>query len=70
MTSTFLTWREVASIFKCGRSKAFGIMHTVGVIYAGRTPLVSSDAIAEHLRTHGEIRVLWSYSRGKHHVSI
>ena len=63
MTESFLCWQDIAKMFQCGRSKAFLIMQEVGVIYIGRTPLVSAARIEEHLQEYGEIRVSWSSLR-------
>jgi hypothetical protein len=57
-----LRWQEIASMYRCGRSKALLILHHVGVRYVGRTPYISSQQLEAHIREHGGISVSWPHT--------
>jgi len=69
MTSTeesrteLMDWHDVARTFRCGRSKAMGIVHELGPIYIGRTPYVTETQLKERLAADGEIKVDWRRTR-------
>lgn len=55
----FLSWRDIAMKFGCGRSKALLLMNRVGVVYVGKTAFVKSEALDAHLERYGEIVIDW-----------
>ncbi len=59
----FLTWKDVGEMLGCGRSKALAIVHALGPVYIGRTPLVTVEQIENHLAENGEIRIDWRHMR-------
>lgn len=55
----YLGWRDVASMFGCGRNKAMLVMHAIGPIYVGNRMYVRSSDLERKLGEEGEIRVCW-----------
>lgn len=62
MDTPYLTWQDVAAQFSCGRTKAQRIIHQVGPVYIGRTPLLPKQKLEDYLAANnGEIRIDWRY---------
>ena len=61
----YLNWLDFCDLFACKRSKAMLLMHAVGVMYIGSRAFVPSDALEEHLRTHGGITITWPHRKRK-----
>lgn len=59
--SSLLTWRDLASMFRCGRNKAMKILHMLDPIYIGRTPYVPVSHLQEYFKSHNEIKIDWRY---------
>lgn len=57
----FMTWNDIADVLGCGRNKALKILHMQpGLIYVGRTPMVSAADFRQWLSSTPQIKVDWS----------
>lgn len=59
----YLSWRDFATLFACGRSKALLLMHRVGVVYIGHSVFVRREELQNHLTEHGGIDITWPRKR-------
>lgn len=62
---SFLSWRDIAEIFDCKRSKALLLMHEIGVVYVGHAVFVRSEDLNKHLAEHGSIDITWPQSKAR-----
>ena len=58
-SNSYLTWSDIAAMYKCGRSKARLIMDAIGVVYVGKVPYVRASDLDCLLEEKGEIKVKW-----------
>lgn len=56
----WLTWRDIAHLECCGRSKALKILHMLPHKYHGRTPMVKAQDYLAYYENHDELVVDWS----------
>jgi hypothetical protein len=56
---SYLSWKDIATKFQCGRNKALLVMHAVGPVYVGNRMFVRSSDVDRKLREDGEIRISW-----------
>lgn len=55
----YLSWTDVADMFRCGRSKALLIIQTVGPVYIGHAAYVRRSDLEAHIAKHGGVSVSW-----------
>ena len=64
----YLGWRDFCEMFGCGRSKAYLLMHEVGVVYVGHVAFVRTVDLDAHLDENGSIDIKWPKRKGACHV--
>ena len=56
---SYLSWKDIAARFQCGRNKALLVMHSVGPVYVGNRMFVRSCDVERKLQEDGETRISW-----------
>ena len=64
----YLGWRDLCELFGCGRSKAYLLMHSVGVVYVGHAAFVRAVDLDAHLDKNGSIDIRWPRRKGARRV--
>ena len=68
MPERLLSNQALREMLGCGRSKAYLVMHAVGVVYIGARAYIRLTDLMAKLDTEGEIPVKWPERRG--HTSV